>query len=55
MALAILTHVMQNAFLNKKHGMNCEEVYSKIQAQWLVGGLEHEWMIFPSIGNNHPS
>jgi len=51
MALANFTHVVQHAFWNKISGLSCKEVYSKIQSQWLVGGLEHEWMIFPSIGN----
>ena len=51
MALANVTHVVQHAFWNKISGLSCKEVYSKIQSQWLVGGLEHEWMIFPSIGN----
>jgi hypothetical protein len=26
---------------------------SKMGIQWLVGGLEHDFFIFPYIGNNH--
>ena len=26
-----------------------------MEYEWLVGGLEHEWIIFPYIGNNDPN
>ena len=35
-----------------KHRGNIWENDTK---EWLVGGLEHDWLIFPYIGNNHPN